>query len=116
MLGEMIELPKGPSCDTMAVGRYNDMVVLDFPVPVKFVLLDAQTATAAGVEMARRAHDALTKDYVMGKHPAAIEHIRKKLVVSITHLLKSEWLNHKNIDKPEIIAEKAVELMLMEVA
>lgn len=115
-MDKMLDLPSGPSCDRMAVGVYNDLVILDFPVPVKFVALDAQTAGAAGIEMARCGHAASQHGMVMGNDRPAIEVIRKRCVEKITHLIRSELINGDNLDKPEYIAHMAVEIMLTEVA
>lgn len=111
-LPELLNLPDGPHCDTLAVGAHGDYVILTFPVPVSWVALDPETAKHVGETVARCGYAVESREDVYGKKPIIIEQIRQRLLVAVEHLLKSEIINER-LD-PHMTAQRCVELMLTE--
>ncbi len=104
---------EGEGTDTVAVGAFNDSVVLQFVKPVSWVALDANTAKQIGEFIARAGYAVESKDDVTGTKPIIIEQIRQRIVVKVEHLLKSEIVNGK-LDNAGLTANRCVEIMLKE--
>lgn len=102
----------GEGCDSLAVGARGDYVILTFPVPVSWVALAPDTAKQVGECIARSGYAVESRDNVYGKTPIIIEQIRKRLVIAVAHLLKSDAERAANLD---LTAQRCVELMLTEV-
>lgn len=109
-----------PGYGGLGVQAYGDWVILWLQgpdesngAPMVWTGLDPKTAMQFGENLARAGHAAESKEDVYGKTPIVIEQIRQRLVVTITHLLRGDM--ERGVD-PEMMAQRAVELMLKEAA
>lgn len=99
--------------DTLAVGDRGGMVVLEFPKPVTFVLLDPATAGAIGEAMARRAYKVVAGDDPTPQRKSFLaDRAAAKLRVRVEHMIRS--MSNEGVD-PKIQAARVVEECLKEV-
>lgn len=109
-----------PGYGEIGVQAYGDWVLLwlqnpddKTQLPCAWTAIDPVAAMSLGENIARSGHAAESHDEVYGKKPVIVEQIRKRMLVAMEHLLKSEIINGQ-LDNPALTANRCVEIALTE--